>query len=69
MLGRREHEQHVSRDGSFCVDGEYPSLEDTGKRCTHFLLKITQESNLDNYSPRQKMKMQCMGQLRFCARC
>lgn len=58
-----------SRDGSFCVDGKQLSLEGTGKCCTPFLLNLTLESNLDNYRPRQKSKMQCMWQLRFYTRC
>lgn len=47
------------RDGSFCVDGKHLSRDGTGKFCTPFLVRITQESNLDNDSPSQKTKMQC----------
>lgn len=67
--GSMNHMSPESGDGSFCVDGKHLSWEGTGKFCTPFLLRITQESNLDNYSPRKKTKMQCMWQLRLCTRC
>lgn len=68
VLSRKEHEQHDSGEQSFCVDGKNLSWERTVK-CALFLLRINWESHLDNSCLRQKTKMQCMRQLRFCARC